>query len=43
VAAIKRSSPWDVVAVIMGTLFLLIFAVIIAGIHADGVARAIVC
>jgi SdpI/YfhL protein family len=43
VAVIKRRSPWDVVAVVMGTLFLLIFAVIIAGIHADSVARAIAC
>ena len=43
VAAIKRRSPWDVLAVVMGTLFLLIFAVVIAGIHADNVARAITC
>ena len=42
-AAIKRRSPWEVSAVVMATLFLLIFAVIIAGIHADSVARAITC
>jgi hypothetical protein len=42
-AAIKRRSPWDVYVVVMGTLFLLIFAVIIAGIHADSVARAVIC
>jgi hypothetical protein len=43
VAAIKRRSPWDVVVVVMGTLCLLIVAVIIAGVHADSVARAIAC
>jgi SdpI/YhfL family protein len=43
VAAIKRRSPWDVVAVVIGTLFLLIFAAIIAGLHADSVARAVTC
>ena len=43
VAAIKRRPPWDVAVVVMGTLFLLIFAVIIAGLHADSVARAITC
>jgi hypothetical protein len=43
VAAIKRRSPWDVVVVVMGTLFVLIFVVIIAGVHADSVARAITC
>jgi hypothetical protein len=42
-AVIKRRSPWDVVVVVIGTLFLLIFAVIIAGIHADSVARGITC
>jgi SdpI/YfhL protein family len=41
VAAVKRRSPWDVVAVAIGTLILLIFAVIIAGMHADSVARAV--
>jgi tetrahydromethanopterin S-methyltransferase subunit E len=43
VAAIRRSSPWDVVAVVMGTLFLLIFVVVIGGVHADNAARAIAC
>ena len=43
VAAIKRRSPWDVAALAMATLFPAIFAVVIAGIHADSVARAISC
>jgi hypothetical protein len=43
VAAIKRRSPWDVSALAMGTLFAGIFAVVIAGMHADSVARAITC
>jgi hypothetical protein len=42
-AAIKGRSPRDLVAVSIGTLFLAVFAVIIAGIHADSVARAINC
>ena len=42
-AAIKRRSPWDAGALSMATLFLLIFVVVIAGVHADGVARAINC
>lgn len=40
-AAIKRRSPWDVSAMFMGTLVLMIVVVVIAGIHADRVARAI--
>ncbi len=43
VAAITRRPPWDVTALVMATLFLAIFAVVIAGIHADSVARAISC
>jgi hypothetical protein len=43
VAAIKRRSPWDVSAVVMGTLLLLVFAVVIAGRHADSMARATTC
>lgn len=43
VAAIKRRSPWDVFAVVMGVLLLMIFAVIIAGVHADSVARTSTC
>lgn len=43
VAAIKKRSPWDVVVVVMTILVLLIVAVIIAGIHADSVARATAC
>jgi hypothetical protein len=42
-AAIKRRSPWDAGALSMATLFLLIFVIVIAGVHADGVARAINC
>jgi hypothetical protein len=40
-SAIKRRSPWDVCAMAFGTLFLLVFVVVIAGIHADSAARAI--
>jgi SdpI/YfhL protein family len=42
-AAIKGRSPRDLVAFSMGTLFLAVFAVIIAAIHADSVARAVNC
>jgi SdpI/YhfL family protein len=42
-AAIKGRSPRDLGAFSMGTLFLAVFAVIIAGIHADSVARAVNC
>lgn len=40
-AAIKRRSPQDTAAVAFGTLFLLLIVVVIAGVHADGAARAI--
>jgi SdpI/YfhL protein family len=43
VAAIKRRPPWRVSAVVASTLFLFIVAVIIAGLHADSVARAVTC
>jgi hypothetical protein len=43
VAAIKRRPPWRVFAVVASMLFLSIVGVIIAGIHADSVARAITC
>ena len=43
VAAIKRRSPRGVAAVVMATLFLLIPVVIVAGVHADSMARAITC
>jgi SdpI/YhfL family protein len=39
-AAIKRRSPWDVVAMSMGTLVPVVVIVVIAGIHADSVAGA---
>lgn len=42
-AAIKRRSPWEVCAVAIGTVFLAIFFVVAAGIHADSVARAVTC
>jgi len=42
-AAIKGRSPRDLVALSMGTLLLGAVAVLIAGIHADNVARAITC
>jgi hypothetical protein len=41
VAVIQRRSPWDVYAMSTGTTFLLIIVVVVAGIHADGAARAI--
>ncbi len=40
-AVIKRRSPWDVVAMAMGTLLLVLVVVVIAGIHADSIARTI--
>jgi hypothetical protein len=39
-APIQRRSPWEVYAVSMGTLLLLAVILVIAAIHADGVARA---
>jgi hypothetical protein len=42
-AAMKRRSPWDICALVMGTAFLGIFFVVGAGIHADSVARAVTC
>jgi SdpI/YfhL protein family len=42
-AAIRRRSPWDICAVVMGTVVLAIFFVVAAGIHADSVARAVTC
>ena len=43
VAAIKRRSPWEVAALAMATLVPAIFVLVIAGIHADSVARAVTC
>jgi hypothetical protein len=42
-AAIKRRSPWDVYVTSMAVLSLLIIVVVVAGIHADGAARAVIC
>jgi ABC-type uncharacterized transport system permease subunit len=42
-AAIKRRSPWDICALVIGTICLAIVFVVAAGIHADSVARAITC
>jgi len=41
--AIKGRSPRDLAAFSMGTLFLAVFAVIIAAVHADSVARVVNC
>jgi SdpI/YfhL protein family len=43
VAAIQRRPPWRALVVVASMLFLSIVAVVIAGIHADSVARAITC
>jgi uncharacterized membrane protein len=42
-AAITRRSPWDLCALVIGTLCLAIVFVVAAGIHADNVARAVTC
>jgi hypothetical protein len=42
-AAIQRRSPWDICALVLGSAFLAIFFVVVAGIHADSVARAVPC
>ena len=41
-AAVRRRSPWDVLVVSLACVVLLGIVVIIAGVHADGVARAVV-
>lgn len=41
--SVKRRSPWLFSAVVMATLFLLILAVMVAGVHADSVARSTSC
>jgi hypothetical protein len=43
VAAIKGRDPGDLLVVSAGTLFLGAVALLIAGIHADNVARAVMC
>jgi hypothetical protein len=40
-AVFRRRSPWDVFVLFMGTLVVLLVVVVIAGIHADSVARMI--
>jgi SdpI/YfhL protein family len=42
-AAIKRYSPWEICGLVLGTILLLIVFLVPAGMHADGVARAITC
>lgn len=42
-AAIKRYSPWEICGLVLGTVMLSIVFLIPAGVHADGVARAITC
>jgi hypothetical protein len=40
-AAVRRRPPWDVLAVSLACVVLLGIVVVIAGVHADGVARAV--
>jgi len=42
-AAIQRRRPWDIWALVLGTVFVMLPFLIAAGIHADSVARAITC
>ena len=42
-AAIRRYSPWEICGLVLGTILLSIVFLIPAGVHADGVARAVSC
>jgi hypothetical protein len=42
-AAVQRRSPWDIWALILGTVLGMLPFLIAAGVHADGVAHAIPC
>lgn len=42
-AAIQRRPPWEIWALVLGTVFVMLPFLIAAGIHADSVARAITC
>jgi hypothetical protein len=42
-AAIQRRRPWDIWALVLGTVFVMLPFLIASGIHADSVARAITC